>query len=156
MANEITFTLQKREKFRGNGPQRIRDTWKMNILQGAVYVPLQGFSDAALALPVMTVQYPATIRDATVRTVEPRVRDEVAVGFTRGTFENQNVILDVDYFDVGLLASTKAIGIRAYGVLHPAEGPANGGLREVAGNTTLAAGSLYFEIEYTTHSGGEA
>ena len=154
MVNEITFTLIKREMFRGKGPQRIRETYRMNILANAVYVPLQGFSDAALALPRMTAQFPGTVRNATVRTVEPRVRDETAVGFTRGAFKSYYVILDVDSFDIGLVASTKAIGIRAYGVLEAT--PAVSGLTEVAAPATLAPGSVYFEVEYTPHSGGEA
>jgi hypothetical protein len=155
MANEITFTLMKREMFRGKGPQRIRETYRMNILQDAVYVPLQGFSLAALTLPVMTAQFPGNVKNATVRTVEPRVRDEVAVGLPRGAFASSNVILDVDFFDIGLLASTKAIGIRAYGVLTEQPNPVSG-LREIAVNTALTPGSLYFEVEYTPHSGGEA
>ncbi len=159
MANEISVTLIKQEMFRGKGPNRIRETYRMNIGAGAHYVPLQGFSDAADALPRMTQQVSpisammqgGNIKNATVRIVEPRVKDETDVGFTRGAFVNQNVILDVDSFDIGLLASTKALGIRAYGVV-----VLDTGLKEVAQTTTLTQGTLYFEVEYTPHSGGEA
>lgn len=146
----ITFTELQVALLRGRGRQRMRKVIRMNIPAGAIYVPGQGFSHSTGALPRLTNELLGTIRDATVRTVEPRVQDETAVGF-RGGFDDKNVILDFDSLDVGLFASTKAIGIRAYGVLDGVQS----GLTEPAEPVTLAQGSLTFEIEYTPFNGQE-
>lgn len=147
----ITFTELEVALLRGRGRQRMRKVIRMNIPAGAIYVPGQGFAHSTAALPRLTNQLLGTIRDGTVRTVEPRVQDETAVGFSRGIFDDKNVILDFDSLDVGLFASTKAIGIRAYGVLDGVQS----GLTEPAEPVTLAQGSLVFEVEYTPFNGQE-
>ena len=154
----ITFELLETSLLRGRGPQRIRKVFRMNMFTDithppCLYVPGQGFSNPNAALPELT-ELLGTIRNATVRTVEPRIVVETDVGFPPGTFYGTYCILDFNYMDIGHLVDTKELGIRAYGVLFK-EGVSDSGLTEVLENTILSNSHLFFEIEYTPFSGQE-
>jgi len=154
----MIIETMKTAYFRGRGGQRIRKTILLTTEDDGADppVPIDGYATAAGFYDGNTMLPPdlqgvliAPIRNATLRTIEPRFRllEEIPFENLGGT----HCILDISGFD---LPTTNRVHIRAYGV------DVGGGTGIIEGATIsppdLPAGvSIPIEIEYTSNSGAE-
>jgi len=140
----VEFRVIKTIYFRGRGDQRIRKVIVMDLEATEEYEKGVGFIVTATGLPPVLYVIAETIRDATLRTIEPRIR---SVGTFGLALEPDFCFLDIGGFDV----TTKALRIQVYGV---AFGGAPG-IVEAPSNSDITPNDIAFEIEYTSNSGAE-